>query len=304
MIRNVLIFLALVLSPTTFASDYAKTEYPIVLVGGSFVNFDEIGPIEFFYRIPGALKKQGADVFVATVSSVNTPEIRGEQLARQIEDIIAITGKPKVNLISISSGGLTARYAASVYPGLVASVTTINAGHAGTPVADFAYGMVEFLPAELTALIWQTADTLTGFLALLAGDILPMDAERLAYYHTRKGALEFNKQHPEGAPSTYCGQGPELADNGVRYFAYAGSHWFTHWLDPTDYIWGFTSLLMDEKSDGVFGRCSSHWGNTIRDDLRLNHLDEANHLFGITSPRLNPISLYLQQANRLKNLGL
>lgn len=306
--KAILQFLILVFTGGTalfsHAGDYAQTRYPIVLVGGSFINFDRLGPIEFFYRIPNELKKQGADVYVSTVSAVNSPEVRGEQLAQQVEEIVAITGKPKVNLISISSGGLTARYAASAYPDLIASVTTINAGHSGTPIADIAYQLVGALPDTWDQIIWETGNTITGFLALLAGDVLSMDTEQLAYYHTHQGALSFNRQYPEGRPTTYCGQGPELAENGVRYFAFAGSHWFTNWLDPTDFIWGITRLAMNEKSDGVFGRCSSHWGNTLRDDLRLNHLDEANHLFGITSPRLNPVMLYLQQANRLKNLDL
>jgi pimeloyl-ACP methyl ester carboxylesterase len=32
----------------------------------------------------------------------NSTEVRGEQLAQQVEEIIAITGKPKVNLIGHS----------------------------------------------------------------------------------------------------------------------------------------------------------------------------------------------------------
>ena len=287
------------------ADERAATHYPIMLVGGSFINFDKLGPIEFFYKIPSALIRDGASAFVSTVSAVNTPEVRGEQLAEQIKDIIAITGKEKVNLISISSGGLTARYTASAYPEIVASVTTINAGHAGTPIADIAVNTIEHLPQFIQKLIWRIGDKITRLIAWVAGDTLQMDAKALALSHTTAESALFNEQYPEGKPTEYCGQADnELAKNGVRYFAFAGSHHFTNLRDPADYILALSHKLMDEPSDGAFGHCSSHWGRTIRDDLYLNHLDEANHLFGLSSPRLNPLELFVGHANRLKNMGL
>jgi len=305
-IYALLIFLNLaMLSNHSMATERAATHYPIILVGGSFINFDSLGPINFFYKIPSALANEGANVFVSTVSAVNSPDIRGEQLARQVEDIIAITGKDKVNLISISSGGLTARYAASVYPDLIASVTTINGGHGGTPIADLAVSGIESLPVFLQKILWKTGNAITKIVAFIAGDNLPMDTKALALSHTTKESEKFTERHPEGKPTEFCGQAVStVAENGVRYFAFAGSHYFTNWLDPADYLLAVSQRFVGEANEGVFGRCSSHWGNTIRDDLYLNHLDEANHLFGIRSPRLNPLELFIGQANRLKNLGL
>lgn len=302
----ILIFFGLMLfSNISNAGARADTHYPIVLVGGSFINFDKLGPIEFFYKIPGALIRDGASAFVSTVSAVNTPEVRGEQLAEQIRDIVAITGKEKVNLISISSGGLTARYTASAYPEIVASVTTINAGHAGTPIADIAVNTIEHLPQFIQNLIWIIGDKVTRLIAWIAGDDFPMDAKALALSHTTESSALFSERYPEGKPTEYCGQAEnELAENGVRYFAFAGSHHFTNWRDPADYILALTHKFMNESSDGAFGHCSSHWGVTIRDDLYLNHLDEANHLFGLSSARLNPLELFVGHANRLKGRGL
>ena len=304
--HTALIFIGLALFSTLLkANDRAATHYPIILVGGSFINFDHLGPIDFFYKIPSALINEGATAFVSTVSAVNSPEIRGKQLAEQIEDIIAITGKEKVNLISISSGGLTARYTASAYPELVASVTTINAGHAGTPIADVALNTIETLPQFMKKFIWKIGDKVTQLIAWIAGDNFPMDTKALALSHTADESTKFNERYPEGKPTEYCGQAEnDIAVNGVRYFAFAGSHHFTNWRDPADYILSLTHQLMDEPSDGVFGQCSSHWGKTIRDDLYLNHLDEANHLFGLRSARLNPLELFVGHANRLKNMGL
>ena len=304
-LSTLMVFGLAILSNIAKADDRAATHYPIMLVGGSFINFDHIGPIDFFYKIPSALISNGATAFVATVSAVNSPEIRGEQLAKQIEDVIAITGKDKVNLISISSGGLTARYTASAYPELVASVTTINAGHAGTPIADMAMNTLEYLPQFMQRLIWRIGNKITKLIAWIAGDSFPMDAKALALSHTTVESTKFNEQYPEGKPTEYCGQAAnDVAENGVRYFAFAGSHAFTNWRDPADYILVLTDKFMDEASDGAFGQCSSHWGKTIRDDLYLNHLDEANHLFGLRSARLNPLELYVGHANRLKNMGL
>lgn len=51
-----------------------------------------------------------------------------------MEEVLALTGAEKVNLIGHSQGGMTVRYVAGVAPQLVASVTTMGTlaqGHAG-----------------------------------------------------------------------------------------------------------------------------------------------------------------------------
>src|SRR5262249_50239320 len=82
-----------------FNCSYTKTKYPIVLEHG-LAGFDELfGVYEYWFLIPEALEDGGATVFVTEVSQFNSTEARGEQLIDQIEQIVAITGKPKVNLI-------------------------------------------------------------------------------------------------------------------------------------------------------------------------------------------------------------
>jgi triacylglycerol lipase len=116
---------------------YAKTKYPIVLAHG-MAGFDELfGVYEYWYGIPGALRDKGATVFVTEVSQFNSTEVRGEQLIDQIETIVAITGKPRVNLIGHSHGGLDVRYVAAVRPDLVASVTSVGTPHKGADLADY-----------------------------------------------------------------------------------------------------------------------------------------------------------------------
>ncbi|MGL6166583.1 MAG: lipase, partial [Aeromonas veronii] len=51
--------------------------------------------------------------------------------------------------------------------------------------------------------------------------------------------------------------------------------------------------------------CSSHLGKVIGTDYRMNHLDEVNQSFGIHHLfETDPVTLYRQHANRLKELGL
>ena len=59
---------ALLFAPAAWATGYTQTKYPIVLVHGLF-GFDNIGPVEYFYGIPEALRSGGAQVFVSQVSA-------------------------------------------------------------------------------------------------------------------------------------------------------------------------------------------------------------------------------------------
>ncbi|UJB17999.1 MULTISPECIES: hypothetical protein [Lysobacter] len=64
-------------------------------------------------------------------------------------------------------------------------------------------------------------------------------------------------------------------------------------------------LFGGEANDGLVGRCSSHWGQVIRDDYDWNHLDEVNQIAGLRGVfSSNPTSVYRAQVNRLKNAGL
>jgi len=63
--------------------------------------------------------------------------------------------------------------------------------------------------------------------------------------------------------------------------------------------------LYGSPNDGLVGTCSSHLGKVIRDDYKMNHLDEINQMFAIHHLfETDPKTLYRQHANRLKNQGL
>ncbi len=56
------------------------------------------------------------------MSPFNSSEVRGEQYLAQLQEVMAITGAKKVNLIGHSHGAHAVRYAAGVIPDQVASV--------------------------------------------------------------------------------------------------------------------------------------------------------------------------------------
>ncbi len=282
---------------------YTKTKYPIVLAHGA-AGFDDLfGVLDYWYGIPSALDDGGATVFVTEVSQLNSTEVRGEQVIGQIETIVAITGKPRVNLIGHSHGGLDVRYVAAVRPDLVASVTSVGSPHKGADLADVIdAAIVDGSVAE--DILAFFGDLFGAALGLLAGTSNPQDSLAALGSLTSAGTAAFNAQYPQGVPTSACGEGAPVA-NGIRYYSWSGTGVLTNALDLSDPALGLTSLFYGEANDGLVGRCSSHLGDVIRDDYFHNHLDEVNQLLGlVTIFDSNPRSIFRAHANRLKRAGL
>lgn len=296
--------LALSLIPTTFAAGYTQTKYPIVLVHGLF-GFDNIGPVEYFYGIPSALHADGAKVYVVQVAAANSTEVRGEQLLSQVRQVLAATGAAKVNLMGHSHGGPTARYVASVRPDLVASVTSIGGVNKGSAVADVLLGVAPAGTFSNTVLVSITngLGTLINFLS--GGGGLSQNSLAAAQSLSTAGSKKFNVAHPQGVPTSACGEGAYNV-NGVAYYSWSGAKPYTHLLDVADPALALTSLaFLGAKNDGLVSSCSSRLGKVIRDDYAINHLDEVNQTVGLTNLfETSPVTLFRQHANRLKNAGL
>lgn len=297
------LLICVVIGSTSLAEEYTATRYPLVLVH-TFMGFDDIGAIEYWYGIPLALQQDGAQVFTTRVSAVNSSELRGEQLLKQVEEVLAITGAEKVNLIAHSLGGQTARYVAAVAPEMVASVTSIGSPVMGTPAGDFVSQSLDIsylgpLVKNILQGLALAVDWADG------GERLPQDAVAGIDTLTTVGNMMFNEKYPDGVPTSHCGEG-DYQKNGIPYFSWAGSYErITNFFDPSSYALALTKIFFNEPSNGLIGRCSSHFGQVIRDDYAMDHLDEVNQLFGLTHPySANPKSLYRQHANRLRNLGL
>lgn len=292
------VLIAMLAAPaSSWAAGYTQTKYPIVLVHGLF-GFDNIGPVEYFYKIPSSLRSGGARVYTTSVSAANSTEVRGEQLLTQVKQIIAATGAGKVNLIGHSHGGPTSRYVASVRPDLVASVSSVAGVNKGSKVADIALGLVPGVTSTLANAVASVINFLSG------GSGLPQNGRAALQSLSTAGTAAFNARHPQGLPTTACGEGAPIV-NGVHYFSWSGGKTWTNAFDALDPIFLLTGAAFGEKNDGLVASCRSHLGRTIRDDYGMNHADEVNQLIGIVNLfETSPVTVFRQQANRLQGLGL
>ena len=289
-------------------SSYAKTKYPIVFTHGmaGFINIggDQLG-VDYWYQILPNLARNGANAWATRVSPFNSSEVRGEQLAQQVDEILAITGASKVNLIGHSHGGPTIRYVAGVMPSKVASLTAVGSPNKGSPVADFIL-KVQGTPLEkpLIDMVNLVSKTITWAQGLDPNSY-PHDSLASAKSLTLAGSAQFNSKFPMGMPTTSCGEGA-YQEKGIQFYSFTGNTAVTNLLDPDSAMLA-TSLLIDNgrDNDGLVSRCSAKFGKTIRDNYYWNHLDEVNQLLGmkdIFAP--DPVDVYRQHANRLKMQGL
>ena len=277
----------------TATSTTAQTKYPIVLVHG-FMGFKEILGVDYFYQVPDDLRKNGAKVYVAAVSQVNSSEVRGEQLLKQMQQWAAADGVTKFNLIGHSQGGPTARYVAGVAPQLVASITTV-ASPARMTASD-ADNSVNDLINNYS----QLTSGFGSFVAWISGQSkLPQDVDAIKNFADEVNA--FATRFPLGVPSTYCGLDGKEYEGGIYFYSVTGNK-------PKTNAWDLSDAAMLEgatPSDGVIAVCSAHFGKVLRDDYPWNHIDEMNHIFGLLGKVApDPVAFYRTQANRLKLKGL
>lgn len=290
------------------------TRYPLVMVPG-LLGFVRLVVYPYWFGIVTKLRRGGAKVFPVLVSPVNSTEVRGEQLLRQIEQIVRDTGAAKVNLIGHSQGALTIRYAAAKRPDLVASVTSVAGPNHGSELADYlersypvdsARGRL--LNFALYLLAWLMSLLESGY----HGPKLPVDIDASHQSLTTEGVALFNSRYPQGLPATWGGQGEELV-NGVRYYSWSGtlqpgrSDRGCNRLDGTNVtcrLFARTFTREVGQCDGMVGRFSSHLGTVIGDDYPLDHFDIVNQTLGLVGKGADPVGLFVKHAERLKAAGL
>ncbi|WP_043307754.1 triacylglycerol lipase [Pseudomonas sp. ML96] len=294
---------------TATANTQSQTKNPIVLVPGIFA-FDSIAIVDYWHQIPSALQSQGAKVYVPKINAFDSSAKRGEALISQLEQIRAASGGSvkKFNLIGHSQGGITARYVMNTRPDLVASVTTLHTPHKGSPLADLVTGIAP--ASSLQGVAFSVFANAVGDLVNLLSNNKksPADVRAMLAEFNKPGAAANNQRFPTGIPTSACGEGPEtttINGNSVRMYSMSGTAPLTNVLDISDPLFTITSLAFNESNDGVTGRCSSHFGKVLKDNYTMNHLDVNNQVLGLVSLfETNPKTLYQNQANRLKNLGL
>jgi triacylglycerol lipase len=288
------------------AAGYTQTKYPIVLVHG-VTGFDTIGGlINYFHTIPWNLERDGAKVYVASVSALNDSEQRGAALAQQIVPWASANGG-KVNLIGHSQGSPTSRVAASLRPDLVASVTSVNGVNKGSKVADVLRGIIPPNSA-IEGGANGLANAIGAVINLLSGSSNPQNGLAALKTLTTAGTTALNGRHPWGVnSSSYCAKSTEVQNvrgYNIRYFSWTGNTSYTNVFDAVAPFLAITGLAFgSEKNDGLVGVCSTYLGQVIGDGYNMNHVDAINHLFGIRG-WTEPVSLYRQHANRLKSKGV
>ena len=286
---------------------YAKTKNPIVLVPGMF-GFTRLGTsgfgMDYFYQVLPDLARNGATAFTAQVSPLESTAGRGEQLLTQVEDVLAITGKTKVNLIGHSHGGPTALYVERVKPQYVASLTGVAGTFKGSKVADDLLStsasstLVSFFADNILAPVMTWAE---------GNPSLPISMERSLKSISVAGSTQFNAQYPTAAIPSNCTSNGATSINGTYYYSWSGASPTTNIFDVLDTGIGMLAPISygHRNNDGLVVPCSSHLGKIIRDDYDMTHLDEINLMFGMRglfSP--DPVALFRQHANRLKLQGL
>ncbi|WP_180156776.1 triacylglycerol lipase [Acinetobacter sp. YH12045] len=298
----------------TAKSDYAKTKYPILMVHGwlgwSRIGTDTIG-LDYWYQILPDMARNGSTVFAAQLSPANTTAHRGEQLIAQVEDVLAITGKPKLNLIGHSHGGPTVLYVAQTKPQYIASITGVAGTYHGSKVADDIQGN------SLSRTAFNIlGDYIVGPLIALgqAKPELEIDFDASMKSLSQTGSAAFNSTVAKSAVadgvlaySENCSKNLKQVDSkGIQYYSWTGVAQTTNLLDIDTILMQLGPLSYGNKdNDGMVARCSAYIGKVINDSYKLNHTDLANMMFGLTGLfAQDPVALYRQHANRLKLQGL
>lgn len=305
---------------------YAKTQYPIVMVPGAFAFDNAFGLLNYWHGITEELRDEGAEVYVVNLSSLAQHEKRGEELLGDIEEIIAITGAEKVNLMAHSQGASASRYAAAMRPDLIASISCSHCMNEGT---HFAGNVVQTI--EEGTLLYNVAteavDVLFDFIEM--GSTKPTDGEFNSAYRGSQSSVDlltaasfadydrFNALYPQAMPYVDCSVindatgghtgGGDHVVNGVHYFSWGGNRVVNNLIDPLDAILvPLVGLFVPEGAvwDGLVPGCGQALGKILRDDYPTNHYDAINQTAGITPLFVDVPSIFVTQANRLKNLGL
>lgn len=281
--------------------DYTQTRYPIVLAHGLYGFKTLLGFVDYWPAMEEALEHSGAEVYITEVSPLNDSYVRGEQLLAQLLELQAIHGMEKFNLIGHSQGTLDIRYVAGVRPDLVASITAIAGPH--DP------GFADAAPFGFDNKFILLGFKLMGnFITALRGSDMARDENAFAQFMSNEGLSEFNRLFPHGLVENYCGDGDELIEidgHQIAAYSWSGVAQKTHRWDFSDLIMAVGGNMVGSDSDGLVGRCASHFGKVIKDDYYHNHLDEVNLMFGLVPRKeIHPAVLYRAHANRLKNAGL
>lgn len=214
------------------------TKYPILLVHGVF--FRDSRLLNYWGRIPAALKENGAEIYYGEMQSALSIEESAKELAQKIKDIVTRTGCGKLNIIAHSKGGLDSRYAISKLgcAEYVASLTTINTPHRGCLFAEYLLGACKPRTKRFIESVYNKV-----FYAL--GDDSP-DFMSAVKCLTNSYCEQFNKDVPNAPDVMYQSYGSKAKNRRSGHF-------------PLNFSYPVVKKY-DGDNDGLVALTSAPWG--------------------------------------------
>lgn len=259
-----IIALLIALPVTAMAgSTKCATKYPVVLSHGMAAKARIAGILDYWGTIPKALRDNGADVYLTSVNGMDSTANKAAQWKAQVRQILAVSGKKKINLIGHSHGTIYSRYAITNLgmASKVASHTSICGPHRGSPITDMI--MADNIPSALRNSLLSVLDLAYTF---VMGDV---DGSTLANVAdlTRDNMINvFN-------PNT-----PNISS--IYYQSYA--------FKITNFLGGGLLLptwkLMipyESDNDGLVAVSSAKWGNFREVITGIPMFGGVNHLAAV-----------------------
>lgn len=214
------------------------TRYPILLVHGVF--FRDSRLLNYWGRIPAALKENGAEIYYGDQQSALSVEDSAKELAVKIEEIVTRTGCGKLNIIAHSKGGLDSRYAISKLgcAKYVASLTTINTPHRGCLFAEYLLGackprLKSFIERVYNKTFYVLGDDSPDFMAAVK-------------CLTNSYCEQFNKDVPNDPDVMYRSYGSKATNRRSGHF-------------PLNFSYPVVKKY-DGDNDGLVALSSAPWG--------------------------------------------
>lgn len=263
-----------------------KTKYPILLVHGVF--FRDFKYFGYWGRIPGQLRRNGAQVYFGNQPSAASIADCALFLNRRIRQIVEETGCEKVNIIAHSKGGLDIRYAMSFYDTAryTASLTTISTPHRGSCFADY---MLTRLPAKTQRRICTAYNKALNKLGEPEANLMSAIQDLQTDYCTQ---LDTQMPQPEGVLCRSYGSKLNKPISG-RY--------------PMN-IAGMMMQFMAVYNDGLVSVDSFRWGDEFKlltspSPVGISHCDMTD-LNRTNLPDFDVREFYVQMVADLKEKGL
>lgn len=285
---SIIIFLVALPLTSMANSTRCATKYPVVLAHGMGFHAKIAGIIDYWGTIPGTLKVNGAKVYVTDVNAADSTEDKAIQWKTQVRQILAVSGKEKVNVIGHSHGAIYPRYAITNL-GLsskVASLTSIAGPHRGSVLADMIMGII---PSSLVTSLGPVVDRVVSF---FQGDINGSLVDN-GYALVRSNMTNvFN-------PNT-----PDMP--GIIYQSYA--YKITNALGSGIMLPTWQLILPFEgDNDGLVAVTSAKWGNFKGVITGIPMFGGVNHQTAIgvlPIPGYDPPSFFTNVVADLKSNGL